>query len=83
MGKIIGKFVKGRREQLGLSQGDVAKKLKLKTPQSLSNIERGISPLPANKIKPIAALLKVTPLKMIDLIIMEKRAAYKRIVGLR
>jgi transcriptional regulator with XRE-family HTH domain len=41
----LGKLLKTYRERRGLSQGDVAKQLKLTTPQYISSIERGkVSP---------------------------------------
>ena len=39
----LGDYLKSKRENASLSQGDVAKKLKYTSPQFISNWERGIS----------------------------------------
>lgn len=44
-------FLRNKRLEAGLTQGDVAKKLKLKNAQFVSNIERGLAPVPFSTLK--------------------------------
>ena len=48
-------FLRSKRLASGMSQMDVAKKLKLKNAQFISNIERGVAPVPFDTLK---ALMK-------------------------
>lgn len=57
----IGDRIKQRREELGLSQDELAKKLGYKSRSSVNKIERDVSGLPQNKIVEIANALQVTP----------------------
>ena len=53
------KILKDIREKSGLTQRDIAMKLKYTTPQSISNWERGLSHPPIKDIKTIAKAYKV------------------------
>lgn len=53
------KILKDMREKSGLTQRDIAMKLKYTTPQFISNWERGISHPPIQDIKTIAKAYKV------------------------
>ncbi|MEZ4815980.1 MAG: helix-turn-helix transcriptional regulator [Bdellovibrionota bacterium] len=44
-------FLRGKRIEAGLTQSDVAKKLKFKNAQFISNIERGLAPVPFPTLK--------------------------------
>lgn len=44
-------FLRNKRIESGFTQGDVAKKLKLKNAQFISNIERGLAPVPFSTLK--------------------------------
>jgi transcriptional regulator with XRE-family HTH domain len=57
----IGKELKAMRENVGLSQGQVAKELGFTSPQLLSNVERSVSR------PPISALKKMAKLYIVDL----------------
>jgi transcriptional regulator with XRE-family HTH domain len=83
MGKRIGTFIKTAREAQGYSQADISRVLGLKTAQSVSNIERGVSPVPAKKIRKLARMLRVEPLTIVDTVIAEKRNRYMRAAGIR
>jgi transcriptional regulator with XRE-family HTH domain len=54
------KHAKELREKAGLTQAEVAKCLKLSTPQMVSNWERGMCYPPLVLLKPIASLYQVT-----------------------
>ena len=47
--KRVGAFVRTRREELGLSQGDIIRVLGYKSRNAVSNIEVGIEGLPAKR----------------------------------
>jgi len=57
--KRIGAFIKKRRLELGLSQGDICRLLDYKSRNSISNLEVGIEGLPAKRIYAWADLLQV------------------------
>ncbi len=82
MGKQIGIFIKQMREKRGLSQSQVAKLLKLKTAQSISNIERGVSPLPRSKIKKLADVLGIEKKEIVTLALQEVQDKYSRATGM-
>ena len=48
--EIIGKYLKTQREKKGFNQQQLAAKLGWKVSQSISNIERGITSIPVNKV---------------------------------
>ncbi len=55
----VGRFVRQRREELGLSQGDVIRILGYKSRNAVSNIEVGIEGLPAKRAYAWADILEV------------------------
>jgi len=81
MGKQVGLFVRQLREKKGLSQGDVAKLLQLKTAQSISNIERGVSPLPKAKIRKLAEILGVKKADIVSVVLSEVQDRYSKAAG--
>ena len=59
--KPIGLRIKARREDLGLTQEELARRLGYKSKSSLNKIELGIQGLRQSKIKAIADALQTTP----------------------
>jgi transcriptional regulator with XRE-family HTH domain len=57
--KRVGAFVRARREELGLSQGDIIRVLGYKSRNAVSNIEVGIEGLPAKRAYAWADVLDV------------------------
>ena len=55
----VGRFVRQRREELGLSQGDIIRVLGYKSRNAVSNIEVGIEGLPTKRAYAWADLLEV------------------------
>lgn len=55
----VGRFVRARRTELGLSQGDIIKALGYTSRNSVSNIEVGREGLPAKRIYAWADILEV------------------------
>ncbi len=56
----LAKFLKEKRENVGLSQKQVADKLGYTTPQFVSNWERGVSSPPLKTLKKIGDLYDVS-----------------------
>lgn len=81
MGKQVGNYIKELREKKGLSQGDVARLLNLKTAQSISNIERGVSPLPKAKIKKLADILGIRKSEIVTIVLNEVQDRYSKAAG--
>jgi len=50
-----------RREELNLSQDELAKKLGYRTRSSINKIEKGVNDIPQSKIKAFAIALDTTP----------------------
>lgn len=57
---ITGDRIRERREALGMSQDELARKLGYKSRSSINKIELGIQELPGSKIKTLAAILNVS-----------------------
>jgi transcriptional regulator with XRE-family HTH domain len=57
--KRVGEFIRKRRLELGLSQGDICRVLNYRSRNSISNLEVGIEGLPARRIYAWADLLQV------------------------
>jgi transcriptional regulator with XRE-family HTH domain len=55
----LGKFLKKARIQRGLAQKTIALDLGYKSAQFISNVERGMSLLPPDKIMSLAKLLEI------------------------
>lgn len=77
MSKVIGKFIKVRRTELGLSQNDLARSLGYNTSQYISNIERGLASIPFAKIQEMSALLKVDYRHLLNLKLIEEVPGFK------
>ena len=57
----LGEKVKLKREELGLSQEELAEKMNYKSKTSIHKIEQDITDLPLSKVKELANVLKTTP----------------------
>ena len=57
--KRVGAYVRQRREQLGLSQGDIIRELGYVSRNSVSNVETGREGLPAKRVYAWADVLRV------------------------
>lgn len=84
----LGKYIKHRREGLRLSQAEVAKYARLGTSirsgaQFLSNIERGLCLVPANRIKKMAKILGLGPEFLSGVVEEAHNINYRRDAGLK
>ena len=57
---MIGDMIKKRREQLGMSQDELAKKLGYKSRSSINKMELGLQDVPQRKVKDFAKVLSVS-----------------------
>lgn len=55
----LAEFLKTSREKAGLTQSDVAEALEYKSPQFISNWERGLAQPPIKSLKILAKLYKI------------------------
>lgn len=78
--KKLGLAIKTAREAKGLTQSDLAKALGLSSAQFISNIERGVAPLPPHFVPPISRLLQVSEKRLIELIVDVYRSRVLRAV---
>lgn len=62
----IGNKIKQRREQLGMSQDELAKKLGYSSRSTVNKIEKGINDITQSKIIAFANALHVTPAYLMD-----------------
>jgi transcriptional regulator with XRE-family HTH domain len=81
MGKLIGTFIRQNREKKGISQGALAQQLQLKTAQSISNIERGVSPLPKSKMKKLSKVLSLKKDDFYQVLMLEIHERYSKALG--
>ena len=79
----VGNFISKARERCDVSQTELSHVLGFKSAQSISNIERGVSPLPAELVRPIAKRLKVRPKTLAILAIVEKSRRYFDKAGMK
>ena len=57
----IGERIRNRRQELGMTQEELAKRLGYKSKASINKIELGIQDLPQKKIASFASVLLTTP----------------------
>lgn len=61
----LAKRIKARREELGLSQTELAIKLGYKSRSSINKIEKGNNEFSISKLQDFADALEITPAKLI------------------
>ena len=59
--------VRLRREQLGLSQEELAQRMGYRSKSSITKLEKGINDLPQSKVEELAAALETTPAYLLGL----------------
>ena len=66
---LVGAFIRQRREALGLSQRALGQLFSpAVTTQFISNVERGVTPLPPNHVKTLSQALMVTEAEILTLL---------------
>lgn len=59
--KQLGRFLKKKRLSVGITQGELAKRLGFSSSQFVSNIERGVAVIPPSRVNDYSALIEVEP----------------------
>lgn len=75
----IGERIKARRDELGMSQEELAHKIGYKSKTSINKIELGIQELRQSKIKQIADALQTTPAYIMGWKGNRRRSAVKKV----
>ncbi|MBL7717182.1 MAG: helix-turn-helix transcriptional regulator [Bdellovibrionales bacterium] len=74
--KIVGQFIRSGREKVGISQRELGLKLNpAVTTQFISNVERGITPLPVDHVAAVARALELSESDLYA--VMEREYAFK------
>ena len=60
--------IRQRREQLGLSQEELASRMGYRSKSSITKLEKGINDLPRAKLEELAAALNTTPAWLMGLV---------------
>lgn len=81
MNHQLGTQFKNMREKANLTQAGAAKALGYSSPQFISNVERGLCLLPADKIRKTAKLYKVNPLAITELVVTAFEARLNKFVA--
>jgi len=71
--KEFGAFLKEKREEVGLSQSEVARGLGYSSPQFISNFERGLCSPPLPALKKMLEYYGMSKRELIDLIIRQEK----------
>ena len=72
----LGKYLRQKREELKITQGEIAKKLGYSSSQFISNWERDVCGPPVHdmkKIKKLIKMLQVEPSDYIERVLIEER----------
>jgi len=68
---IIGNFIREKRTKKGISQGDLGKRLGYGSAQFISNLERGLAPLPPKIMKDLTKYLDISEREMLSIMLKE------------
>lgn len=79
--KLMGTYLRQKREQKGFTQAQVASKLGYGSPQFISNIERGVSRVPVKSLKSFIELYELQMEEVIDMLLEEKRTQLRKVLG--
>lgn len=74
-------YLRAKRIRANLTQGEVAKKLKLNNAQFISNIERGLAPVPFSTLKVLMKLYSLRYKELADKYLELQEAIFKSELG--
>ncbi|MCB0419992.1 MAG: helix-turn-helix domain-containing protein [Bdellovibrionales bacterium] len=74
----LGEFLRERRKAVGLSQGEVGKKLGYSSAQFVSNFERGNCTPPLKALKTLVRIYNIEPEELIELVMKDKKEKIER-----
>jgi len=69
----LGQYLQNKRQAAGLTQMQVARKLRYSSPQFVSNFERGLCSPPMKNLRTLVKLYDIDARELIDLIIKEQK----------
>lgn len=72
---IVGEYLHEKRTHRGLTQQDVARKLKYSSPQFVSNWERGIALPPMDALPVLVKMYDIDPEEIIEVLMQYERKA--------
>lgn len=78
----MGSWLKAVRLSKGCTQLELAKKLKMTTPQGIGNIERGAAPFPHHAILGMAEFLQVDPEIVLTRVVMDYEVRLRKKLGM-
>ncbi len=81
--KSFGEYLRQKRIKAKLTQGKVALSLGYKTPQFVSNWERGLASPPLDKISRLVQLYKLDPEEIIGLLMNEQEQILRHALSTR
>jgi transcriptional regulator with XRE-family HTH domain len=80
--RVVGQFIRNRRENLKLSQRSLGQLFDPPvTTQFVSNVERGVTPLPPNHVGTIARALQISETELLAVMEQEYRAKISGKIG--
>ncbi len=79
--KMMGDFLREKREKIGLTQAQVATKLGYGSPQFISNIERGVSRVPVKSLKAFIGIYSLQKEEVIGILLDEKKSQLDRLLS--
>lgn len=80
--RLVGQFIRNRRETLKLSQRSLGQLFDPPvTTQFVSNVERGVTPLPPNHVSTIARALQISDSELLAVMEQEYRAKISGKIG--
>ena len=71
--ETVGTYLRAKRMELGLSQREVCRALKINTSQCVSNLERGLALPPLPRLRVIIAKYGVTYQQVVNLILEDEK----------
>ncbi|MCO5143201.1 MAG: helix-turn-helix domain-containing protein [Oligoflexia bacterium] len=80
--EVLGGYLQNKRVKVGLSQGDVAKRLGYSSPQFISNFERGLCAPPLTKLKGIVNLYNLNGEEVVKLMLKEHERHIRKAIGI-
>lgn len=81
--RSIGRFLKEKREAVGLAQNDVRELLGYSSPQLISDWERGICGPPTASLAKLARIYRISWKSIVDQILLAERMELESLLGVR
>jgi transcriptional regulator with XRE-family HTH domain len=78
--EAIGAFLKTHRDKRSLSQKQVSDKLGYSSAQFISNIERGVAPVPSQLFLELIGMYKIPDREILDFLMEEQKKALTRLL---